>query len=162
MNQFTEDLRATAKIVETVSKKYCLDDTERKAVRQAAGGLVAMSIASVDTLIEKADAWATAEGVAQAVVSAGVDGKQSLEAVEESDAACEAAKASFIATLMAFAGLELGKAYANPEAVKKFADQSFTLLVVMEKAMRANNCPQTAEVLRVYIDYVNNYGNEKT
>jgi len=113
MNQFTEDLLATAKIVETVSKKYCLDDTERKAVRQAAGGLVLMSIASVDTLIEKADAWATAEGAAQAVVSTWAYGKQSLEVVEESDAACEAAKADFIATLMAFAGLELGKAYAN-------------------------------------------------
>jgi len=50
----------------------------------------------------------------------------------------------------------------NPEAVRKFADQSFTLLIAMEKALRTNAMPVTADLLKTYIEYVNNYGNEKT
>ncbi len=45
----------------------------------------------------------------------------------------------------------------NPAAVQKFAEDSFELLIDMQKAMESSGMKRRAELLKIYIDFVENY-----
>lgn len=110
MNQYTQKLLATATKVEQIAAKYNLSAEDAHEVSIAAGSLVAMAMADVDQVLAKVEAYADAEGNAQAAACSFFEGKTSIEAYSAVDKACEKAKEAARAAIFGLGGIQIGAA----------------------------------------------------